>query len=451
MTQASLKILQVSTFDIAGGAEKIANDLYHGYQIKGHDSFLAVGEKVSKDPDILIIPNDKYKPWKKFWFQVADYLTPHIETKKPEKIIRKFLKYTLAQPKRFINRRLGYEFFDFPGTKDLLRITSKKPDIIHCHNLHRDYFDLRFLPQLSHQIPTVLTLHDAWLLSGHCAHSFDCDRWKTGCGSCPDLTIYPEIKRDGTAYNWEKKQRIYQQSKLYVTTPSQWLMDKVKESILSPAIMESRVIPNGIDLSIFHPVDKQYARRELRIATEEKVVLFIANGIRKNLWKDYKMMRTAVALVSAKLPKERILFIALGEDSPPEQIGNSTIRFIPYIRDPKLVALYYQSADVYIHAARADTFPNTVLEALACGTPVVATDVGGIPEQIEHGKTGFLVSVGDAVTMANFIQILLENQNINQQMSELAVKTVQHRFSLERMIDNYLEWYQEILHESLEA
>ena len=215
--------------------------------------------------------------------------------------------------------------------------------------------------------------------------------------------------------------------------------------------MESRVIPNGIDLSVFHPVDKQYARRELRIATEEKVVLFIANGIRKNLWKDYKMMRTAVALVSAKLSKERILFIALGEDSPPEQIGNSTIRFIPYIRDPKLVALYYQSADVYIHAARADTFPNTVLEALACGTPVVATNVGGIPEQIEHGKTGFLVSVGDAVTMANFIQILLENQNINQQMSELAVKTVQHRFSLERMIDNYLEWYKEILHESLEA
>ena len=88
------------------------------------------------------------------------------------------------------------------------------PDIIECHNLHGGYFDLRALPWLSRQAATVLVLHDAWLLSGHCAHSFDCDKWQTGCGACPDLSIEPALRRDGTAHNWTVKQGVYAQSRV---------------------------------------------------------------------------------------------------------------------------------------------------------------------------------------------------------------------------------------------
>ncbi|MFN5964482.1 MAG: glycosyltransferase, partial [Pseudanabaena sp.] len=100
---------------------------------------------------------------------------------------------------------------------------------------------------------------------------------------------------------------------------------------------------------------------------------------------------------------------------------------------------------VYIHAARADTFPNVVLEALACGTPVVATKVGGISEQIENGKTGFLVSVGDALGMADSVQRLIENETLYNQISEQAAKVAIEKFDLERMVDDYLGWYQHIL------
>src|SRR5262249_10828825 len=126
-------------------------------------------------------------------------------------------------------------------------------DIVHAHNLHGYYFDLRILPELSGKIPLVLTLHDAWLLSGHCAHSFDCMRWQIGCGQCPDLSIYPPIKRDATSFNWRRKQQIFAQSKLYITTPSEWLMRRAQASILAPAIQDARVIPNGVDLGIFRP------------------------------------------------------------------------------------------------------------------------------------------------------------------------------------------------------
>src|SRR5262249_17124394 len=134
---------------------------------------------------------------------------------------------SLSEPGRWLDHQLGIENFRFPGTKRLLTLADKQPSILHLHNLHGGYFDLPILPWISQQVPTVVTLHDAWLLSGHCAHSFACEKWRTGCGECPDLTIYPEIRRDATRYNWQRKREIYSRSRLYVSTPSQWLMQKV--------------------------------------------------------------------------------------------------------------------------------------------------------------------------------------------------------------------------------
>ncbi|WP_292517443.1 glycosyltransferase [Methanoculleus sp.] len=325
----------------------------------------------------------------------------------------------------------------------MLDLTPEPPDILHCHNLHGGYFDLRALPHLSHQVPTVLTLHDAWLLSGHCAHSFGCERWKTGCGDCPALSIYPAIRKDATAYNWQRKAEIYRMSRLYVVTPCRWLMDKVEESMLKPGIVASGVIPNGVDLGIFHPADRAEARRELGLPHGAKVLLFAANGIRKNIWKDYRTLQSTLEMIAKTGTK--VLCIALGEAAPPERISNIEIRFIPYQKDPRKVACYYQAADLYLHPARADTFPNTVLEALACGTPVVASAVGGIPEQIVEGRTGFLVPVGDARAMAGRVLELLEDEELRQRMGWEAAEDAARRFGLERMAREYLAFYRTIL------
>jgi glycosyltransferase involved in cell wall biosynthesis len=111
------------------------------------------------------------------------------------------------------------------------------------------------------------------------------------------------------------------------------------------------------------------------------------------------------------------------------------------------VARYYHAADIYLHAARADTFPNTILEALACGTPVIATAVGGIPEQIIDGETGFLTRPGDAADMAEKIIQLLENDDLLHKMGIAAGKYAQINFSSERMVNDYLNFYQEVLHD----
>jgi glycosyltransferase involved in cell wall biosynthesis len=183
----------------------------------------------------------------------------------------------------------------------------------------------------------------------------------------------------------------------------------------------------------------------LRIPQDAKILIFTANSIRKNIWKDYQTMRSAVTLVAKQLQVQNLLFIALGEKAPADQIDQATVRFIPFQSDPSIVAQYYQAADVYLHAARADTFPNTVLEALACGKPVVATAVGGIPEQIEDGVTGFLTPPGDAEAMAARVAQLLANDELREKVGQQAAESARQCFDLERQASEYLKWYEDIV------
>jgi glycosyltransferase involved in cell wall biosynthesis len=442
-----LSILQVSTRDFSGGAERVAYSLMKTYRDMGFRSRLAVGFRRNADPDVVLLPNDRGRNPLARLFAPAPGTMRIPDGKSPATRLAHFMYYA-SQPGRAFNVWRGYEDFDYPGTRQLPGLAGVHTDIVHCHNLHGAYFDLRQLPRISREIPLVITMHDAWLLSGHCAHSFICERWKTGCGHCPDLTIYPAIRRDATARNFRVKEDIYRRSRLYLAAPCNWILDRARQSMLAPGIVESRIIPNGINLDIYHPSDRAEARKHLGLPEDAKILLFIANGIRNNIWKDYETLRKTVAIVADACRDRKVLFLALGEDAPPEQIGNAKVVFVPYQKDPAAIARYYQSADVYVHAARADTFPNTVLEAMACGTPVVATAIGGIPEQVDDGKTGFLTAPGDAGGMAGRISELLTSDDLNRTIGGNAAEKAAREYDLRRTANSYLRWYRAILEKS---
>ena len=463
MVDCPLAILQVSTADIGGGAERVAWNLFQSYKSRGHDSWLAVGRKLTNDCNVLEIRNGElHGSWSRAWLTLSRYVTSYDGTIRGAWRLGDLLR-GLAEPRRWFDESRGIEDFHFPGTRRLLQLAPQSPEIVHLHNLHGYYFDLRLLPWLATQLPLVLTLHDGWLLSGHCAHSLECERWKTGCGRCPDLTIYPSIRRDMSDYNWRRKRDLYARSRLYVATPSQWLMDKVKQSILEAAIVEARVIPNGVDLTVFHNGDQNAARAALGIPQNAKVVLFAAAGIRQNVYKDFNTIRTALSLLGAAATREPVVFLAVGEEGPKERLNGVELRYVGYFDDPELIARYYQAADVYLHAARADTFPNSVIEALACGTPVLATAVGGIPEQVKaleiperrgaefwksfklEQATGILVRPGDAEAMAAAIETTLNDEALRHRLGSNAAVDARQRFDLNKQVDAYLLWYRQML------
>lgn len=440
-----MNIVQINTLDVPGGAARVTGMLHGYFKRNGCRSKRIVGGKLGADPDTV---------------ELAAAMRDTIGKLSP---VAKCLTRLSGLPRtlrRHTEAITGMEDLGTPAAMHVAEMLPEEADVVLCHNLHGGYFDLCSLPALSKHYPVVLVMHDAWLLAGHCAHSFDCEKWTDGCGECPYLDVQYALKRDTSHINWLRKKRIYDSCRLYLITPSQWLMDKVERSMLKPAVIKSRVINNGVDQKIFCPGNKNAIRADLGIAVDDHVVMFAANGIRESIWKDYATMRAAVAEAALSMPEKHLYFLAVGENAPDEKIGTATICFVPY-KTPEEMTRYYRAADVYIHAARAENFPNTVIEALSCGTPVIATAVGGMPEQIKglsyegdisglnyfdaEEATGILTPVGDAAALSRAMCHLFRKPEILQKLSVTAARDARMRFNLEATGNQYLEFLEEVI------
>ena len=434
-----MRILQANTTDINGGAAMIAWELHQAYRRMGHESCMAVGRKASDDPDVIELGMEHRRTaWRTFWGAVQ---RRSMASRTPGLWRLQRILTILAQGWPGWRAELGLEVYDFPNSRALLKLRPDPPDLLHGHNLHGGYFDLRCLSALSQAVPTCLTLHDEWLLTGHCAYALGCSRWATGCGRCPDLTIPVAQKRDATGLNWHRKHRIVARSRLHLATPSRWLAKRVQASGLK--CIDCRVIPNGVDLAVFQPGDRLRARAELGLPQGGQILLFVAHGMQANPFKDYATVERAALRLAA--PANDVLLILMGGmEAGQGQLGAVCTLSVPFSADRARVATWYQAADVFVHAAHMDNFPNTVLEALACGVPIVATAVGGVPEQIDVERTGILVPPHDDEAMASAVARLLADRARCAEMGATGRLAAEERFGVERMALEYLGWYKDV-------
>lgn len=439
-----MQVLHVHSHDVGGGAARVAADLIEQTNRRGHQAVLAVGSKFTGQATVRRIPKyDPGSPWPWFWSKIGHGL----DRRRLRGAARAHRIAALGSRYWWTERRKGIEDFHSAGTHNLLELFPIRPDVVHAHNLHNAYFDLRFLPELCTRAPVLLTLHDQWLFTGHCAHSFECDRWKSACGSCPHLDVHPAILRDASAENLSFKREIFARSRFYVSAPSHWLLDRAMASVLAPGVCEARVIPNSVDPRIFHPGDKSEIRRLLGISTEALVLLFVGQNATSNRWKDFATIQSAVEKVVPRLAPTPIIFICIGGEERIEVQGRTTFRYVSYLSHQIDLARYYQAADVYLHAAHvnAETFGTVIIEALACGTPVIATAVGGIPELVEDGVTGFLVPAHAPEAMAARIVDMCGSVERRRDMGRAAAATVSMKFGLERMVDAFEDYYSHML------
>lgn len=422
-------ILQISAGATHGGASGIALNLFEELGKRGYPTKIATSCHHPDKKNFLYIPRNNYNNF------LCRHTKKFIGKVKGAGLFTNFL-YNLSRPSCLLKNLRGVENFEnYPGTRDFFKNLQPFPDIIHAHNLHGRYFDLRMLSQLSSKVPLFITLHDEWMFTGHCACTLGCTKWKSGCGSCPNLSVYDPLRRDTTRYNLKQKEKIYKNSQLHIVTPSQWLMNKAKQSILAAGIKTSKVIHNGIDLALFKP----------KKSPQNNTLLFVANQIKTNPFKDYKTLEKALFWISENQKfTEPIKLICLGDTGHTIRKNNLKIIFINYIQNKNKLITYYQTADILIHATNSDNFPTTILEALACGLPVIGTNIGGIPEQITK-KTGLLYEHKNYLDLAQKIIFLLQNKTLRITMSQNAIIDAHNRFDQQKQITKQINYYQEQL------
>jgi glycosyltransferase involved in cell wall biosynthesis len=338
------------------------------------------------------------------------------------------------------------------GLNDIHNISSfllgqshpfKEVEILNLHCIHHGYFNYLALPQLTSQKPTVYTMHDMWAFTGHCTYSFQCDRWKTGCGQCPDLTIVPSVKRDGTQIEWRLKRWAYEHSSLSIVSPSLWLANLLKESILRHHPIH--YIPNGIDIDIYQPLDASECRSLLEIPDDKYVLMFGAAYLNDPRKGADLLIPALLELPSAlKAKVVLLLFGSSTNNSIAEAVGITTIN-LGYITDDHQKVVAYSAADLFILPTRADNLPIVLQESLACGTPVLSFDVGGVSELVRPGVTGYLARPEDYKDLGKGIVSLLEDESLRSRMGfncrEIAVK----EYSLDLQVKRYIELYENVL------
>ena len=337
------------------------------------------------------------------------------------------------------------------GLNDIHRFSSFKlkeheacvdADIIHLHGVHGGFINYLALPALTESKPTVFTLCDMWAFTGHCAFSYDCDRWRIGCGKCPYPDIDPPIKRDATSLEWKLKDWVYNRSDLTIVSKSKWLTKLAQQSMLSRYPIYQ--IPNGIDTEIYHPFDLEQSRLELGIPLGKNVLMFAALEL-NHYRKGGDLLLEALQSLPQSLKAETVLLL-LGKAG--ETIAESTgmqVLNLGYISDDHRKALCYSTADLFLFPTRAETFGNVALESIACGTPVVSFKVGGVPDPVRPGITGYLAEPENAKDFCEGIIQLLEDKSLRNYMSQQCREIALQEYSLDLCATEHIKLYRQLL------
>ena len=284
-----------------------------------------------------------------------------------------------------------------------------------------------------------------WPITGHCAYSYDCEKWKTGCGKCPYPEEYPELQTDTTKYLWKLKKITFDKiENMVIVAPSLWIKKNVEQS---PILDGFKVlyIPNGVDTNIFKQKDKNEAKQKYNISKDSKVVLFIAEQLNTDKRKGGAYLVKALNSLNESL-KKNIVLLMIGKEEMTNCGIDKNIKIYKagYINNDIDLAGLYQAADIMVLPTLADNLPNTILESMACGTPVVSFNVGGIPEIVKHKETGYLAELKNVNDLKNGIEKLLIDDDLRTNLSKQSVILINNNFKLKNEVKGYIELYKQI-------
>lgn len=412
-----MNVLLLSIADIEGGAARAAYRLHQGLQQCGIKSQMLVQEKFSDDSTVFGINSKLAKGFAK-------------------------LKPTLDALPLKLYRQREETVFSCEWFPDSIpsKVAKLKPNVINIHWICNGYLQIETLAKF-HQ-PTVLTLHDMWAFTGGCHYSQDCTRYAQSCGSCPQL--HSSQTWDISRWVWQRKANAWKNWHPTIVTPSQWLANCARSSSLFQN-KKIEVIPNGVNLQQYKPIHRALAREILNLPHDKRLILFGAVKATSDRRKGFHLLQAGLQMLEQTNWQKTTELLVLGASYSPNESLKFTTRYLGKLKDNVSLALVYSAADVFVAPSIQDNLPNTVLEAIACGTPCVAFDVGGMPDLIEHQKNGYLAPAYEISELARGIAWVLEDNDRHQTLSQFAREKAETEFSLELQAKRYAQLFEEVL------
>lgn len=421
MTNA-LKICHVSTSQFAGGAGRAAYRLHKEFVNRDFDSHLLVMLRNSDDPTVETPPRSARYIVKKLVVSYADNLPLLFYRNRTDG------KWSPAMVQAYPVDRL---------------YSVQDADLIILYWICAGFLNVKTVQRLGALgKPIIWRLSDMWPFTGGCHYSGECEKYKERCGACPQLGSQKE--NDLSRRLWKKKQRKWKNIHFAVACPSQWMVKCARES----SLFQNRcieVIPTGVDTNRYKPIEKQIARRLLGLPQERKLVLFSALGATSDPRKGAQHLQETLVAYSQNKQNPPFDLVVFGSSQTPKDLEKLFhIYVLGILHDEISLSLVYNACDLFIAPSIEENLANTVLESLACGTPCVAFDVGGMADAIEHKGNGYLAKLFDAEDLARGISWILEDDLRYSELCRKAVDKVTRNFNQKDAPDKYLSLYEKI-------
>lgn len=414
-----MNIMHLNFNDKEGGAARAMIRLHRGLKVLGLNSIILVRSKNFMEMDIFKIHDHKYA---NFFSKIRSRL---------EKLILIFYQNRKPTP---------WNFSWLPSTirKKIIKL---RPDVIHIHWIASGYSRLSELSGVKN-CKYIWTLHDSWAFTGGCHIVGSCEAFASACGKCPQLGS--QLTMDISRFGIFTKKKFIDNNQIIFVAPSRWMRDQAQKSFLLKN-KEIIVIPNGIDIATFLPIEKKIARQLNGIGNNKKIILFGAMSSTTDPNKGFDLLLESFKLLSEKIDPSTVEIIVFGSIEKLEDIKcGFNITSLGYLDNDIALCSLYSAADVVCVPSRQESFGQTAMEAMACGTPVVAYDTSGLRDIVDHNLNGYLAKCFDPNDFAIGIYQLLNNEEIRIQYSENARLKVETCFSLQTVSSEYVKVYKKM-------
>ena len=417
-----MRVLIVNTSERAGGAALAAGRLTDALNNSGVKAMMLVRDKETRQLTVTGLRPGFLRRWRFLWERWCIFCRLHFRRK------------------HLFDIDIANAGNDITGLREF-----READVIHLHWINQGMLSLNDIRRIVKSgKPVVWTMHDMWPATAICHLTMGCKNFKTACRRCRYLPGGGS-DNDLAASVWKRKLQLLKNSNIAFVACSKWLQGEARQSALLKGL-KVECIPNPIDTHIFRRTNKQEARQRLQLPEDKRLILFVSQRA-TNANKGMNYLIEACHTLAQRHPDMRqqaAVVILGGHAEEYEHQLDFPVFALGYVNDTRRIVDVYNAADVFVLPSLSENLPNTIMEAMACGVPCVGFRVGGIPEEIDHQKNGYVAAYRDADDLANGIRWVLSECEYDA-VSHEAVRKVAQNYSQQSVAMHYEELYNEVI------